>query len=107
MSSLLVVDDEPAVLQLFRRVFCSQEFAILTAKTAEEGLRRVREEQPGVVVLDVLLPDSSGLDAYAEIRRIDPKLPVIFMTAGGASGTAIEAMKLGALDYMVKRAGRN
>ncbi len=102
MSCLLVVDDEPAVLQLFRRVFRSQEFAILTAKTAEEGLRRVREEQPDVVVLDVLLPDSSGLDAYAEIRRIDSKLPVIFMTASGASGTAIEAMKLGALDYMVK-----
>jgi two-component system nitrogen regulation response regulator GlnG len=102
MPSLLVVDDEPAVLQLFRRVFHSQECAILTAETAQEGLRRVREEQPDAVVLDVLLPDSSGLDVYAEIRRIDPRLPVIFMTASGASSTAIEAMKLGALDYMVK-----
>jgi two-component system nitrogen regulation response regulator GlnG len=102
MSSLLVVDDEPAVLQLFRRVFRSQEYSILTAETAEDGLRLVREEQPDTVILDVLLPDSSGLDVFAEIRRIDPKLPVIFMTASRASGTAIEAMKLGALDYMVK-----
>ncbi len=102
MPSLLVVDDEPAVLQLFRRVFRSQEYTVLTAETAEEGLSQVRQEPPDTVILDVLLPDSSGLDVFAEIRRIDAKLPVIFMTASGASGTAIEAMKLGALDYMVK-----
>jgi two-component system nitrogen regulation response regulator GlnG len=102
VPKLLVIDDEPAVLQLFRRVFQAPEFAVLTASTAQAGLCRVRDEQPDTVMLDVLLPDSSGLDVFAEVQRIDPKLPVIFMTASGASGTAIEAMKLGALDYLVK-----
>ena len=55
-----------------------------------------------VVLLDVMLPDVSGLEAYQEIQKIDPKLPVVFITVGGTSDTAIEAMKLGAYDYLLK-----
>ena len=55
-----------------------------------------------MAALDVLLPDGTGLDVFREIKQIDSKLPVIFMTGGGGSGTAIEAMQLGAMDYLLK-----
>ena len=63
----------------------------------QRGDRTVKARQPDAVILDVLLPDQKGLDVYAELRDIDPRLPVIFITGGGTSATAIEAMQLGAL----------
>jgi two-component system nitrogen regulation response regulator GlnG len=102
MSKLLVIDDEQSVLYSFRRVFEGNEVAVLTAATAAEGLRRVREDQPDVVVLDLQLPDRSGLEVFHDIHRADPKRPVIFITAHGTTETAIEAMKNGAFDYLVK-----
>src|SRR5208283_4198020 len=62
----------------------------------------VRRELPDAVILDVRLPDMSGLDAYRQIRQIDARLPVIVITAHGTTETAIEAMKLGAFDYLLK-----
>ena len=102
MPLLLVVDDEPSVLQLFRRKFESEDIAVVTAENAGDGLKLVAEQQPDVAVLDIVLPDQNGLDAFEQLQAIDPKLPVIFMTATGTSDTAIEAMKLGALDYLTK-----
>ena len=58
--------------------------------------------QPDVVVLDIILPDESGLSAYEEIRRLNPAIPIVFITASGTSDTAIESMRLGAMDYLSK-----
>ena len=73
-----------------------------TAATAREGIEAVRAQHPDAVLLDVRLPDMSGLDAFDEIRRIDPRLPVIIITAFSTTETAIEAMKRGAFDYLLK-----
>src|SRR5690606_1229213 len=62
----------------------------------------VRSKQPNVTVLDVMLPDGNGLDMLKSIRRIDERLPAIFVTSSSESATAIQAMKLGALDYLIK-----
>ncbi len=102
METLLVVDDEPAVLALFRQVFESRGLRVVTASTAREGVLAIREQQPDVAALDVLLPDGTGLDVFRQIKQLDCKLPVIVMTAGGGSETAIEAMQLGAMDYLLK-----
>ncbi len=102
MPQLLVVDDEPSVLHLFRRVFHAEDVVVATATTAAAGLKLFAESRPDAVILDVLLPDRMGLDVFSEMHRIDPKVPVLFITAGGASDTAIEAMKLGAFDYLLK-----
>jgi nitrogen regulation protein NR(I) len=102
MAKLLVVDDEPAILQLFRRKYEQDGIEVVTASTAEEGIQAVQNEQPDVAIFDIVLPDRTGIEAFEEIQRIDPKLPVIFMTALGASETAIEAMTLGALDFLIK-----
>ena len=103
MSRLLVIDDERSVLQIFQGVFAKQSHVeLIVAATAADGLRAAREQHPDTVILDVLLPDRQGLDVYAELRRIDPKVPVILMTSGGSSKTAIAAVQQGALDYLMK-----
>jgi len=65
-------------------------------------VRIVKESRPDAVIIDLMLPDAPGLDVYAKIRELDPKLPVVFITAGGTAATAIEAMQQGALDYLSK-----
>jgi two-component system, NtrC family, nitrogen regulation response regulator GlnG len=102
MPTLLVVDDEQSVRYSFRRVFEGNGVTVLAARTAAEGLDMVRQRTPDVVVLDLQLPDRSGLDVFQEIHELDPRRPVIFITAHGTTDTAIEAMKRGAFDYLVK-----
>jgi two-component system nitrogen regulation response regulator GlnG len=102
MPTLLVIDDEESVRYSFRRVFEGNQVAVLTARTAAEGLAQLREHNPEVVVLDLQLPDRSGLQVFPEVQALDPKRPVIFITAHGTTETAIEAMKQGAFDYLVK-----
>jgi two-component system nitrogen regulation response regulator GlnG len=102
MPTLLVIDDEPSVRYSFRRVFEEDGVAVLTASTAAEGLRLLREHAPDVVLLDLQLPDRSGLDVFHDIQASDPRRPVVFITAHGTTETAIEAMKGGAFDYLVK-----
>jgi two-component system nitrogen regulation response regulator GlnG len=102
MRTLLVIDDEDSVRYSFRRVFECDDLRVLTARTAAEGLATVRDQNPDVVVLDLQLPDRSGLDLFPDLQALDPKRPILFITAHGTTETAIEAMKRGAFDYLVK-----
>jgi two-component system, NtrC family, nitrogen regulation response regulator GlnG len=99
---LLVVDDEASVCYSFRRVFSARGVEVLSASTAEAGLEMLHKEHPDVLVLDLQLPDRSGMEVFAAVRESDARLPVIFITAHGTTDTAIEAMKQGAFDYLVK-----
>jgi two-component system nitrogen regulation response regulator GlnG len=102
MPTLLVVDDEPAILVAFRRAYRNAALEVATAEAASEGLALFEERRPDVVVLDVQLPDQSGLDLFRRIRAVDARTPVIFITGKTTTDTAIEAMKLGAYDYLFK-----
>ena len=102
MSHILVVDDEPADLNLARRSLEKQEHKVLSAGTAKEAIQYLRNSQVDVVVLDVMLPDGDGLDVLRKIRDFDKHLPVILMTSSSDSSTSIRAMKHGALDYLFK-----
>ena len=102
MPTLLVVDDEPSVCYSFARVFGDDTTRVISAGTIAEGLRLFQAEKPEVVVLDLLLPDGTGLQAFDAIQTISPKQPVVFITAHGTTTTAIEAMKRGAFDYLIK-----
>jgi two-component system nitrogen regulation response regulator GlnG len=102
MPTLLVIDDEQSVCYSFRRVFAGDGVEVLTARTGAEGLELLREHGPDVVVLDLQLPDRSGLEVFHAIQAQDPRRPVIFITAHGTTETAIETMKAGAFDYLVK-----
>ena len=102
MATLLVIDDEESVRYSFRRVFGAEGVTVRTAATAADGLAQVAELNPDVIVLDLQLPDRPGLDLFREIHARDPRRPVVFITAHGTTETAIEAMKGGAFDYLVK-----
>jgi len=99
---LLVVDDEPSILHFFRRAFSDPEVELVTAPSAEEGLEKVRNAKPDLIVLDVDLAGQSGLDLFRQIQKVDPRTPVIFITGHGTTATAIEAMQLGAYEYLLK-----
>ena len=102
MPKLLIVDDEPAIRYSFRKLFAAGEIAVLTAGTLAEARTVYAEERPDVVVLDLQLPDGSGMAFFDEVRVADPRRPVVFITAHGTADTAIEAMKRGAFDYLNK-----
>jgi two-component system nitrogen regulation response regulator GlnG len=102
MSTLLAVDDDRTVLHVIRQAFREGTPAIVTAADAREGLDVVRRGGVDVVLLDIMLPDQSGLEVFRHIHAFDSKIPVIFLTSQSSSETAIEAMKLGAYDYLLK-----
>ncbi len=102
MSRILVIDDDRSVRHLIAKAFEDTDVQVVPAATAEEGMRLLGEAQSDVVLLDILLPESSGLDLFERIRTADPKLPVIFITSLSSSETAIKAMTLGAFDYLLK-----
>jgi two-component system nitrogen regulation response regulator GlnG len=102
MPSVLVIDDDAAMGHVFRRFFEDSEINVLTAGSASEGLDLIRHNKPDVTIVDIVLPDGSGLETFQRIQKLDAKMPVVFITAGGTSDTAIEAMKLGAFDYLLK-----
>lgn len=102
MLSLLVVDDDPAIPLIVRRVLSVPGYEVRSASTGQDALRTLAEHKPDVILLDIQLPDITGLELFHEIRRVDGTIPVIFITASGTSQSAIEAIKLGAFDYLTK-----
>ncbi len=101
MPSVLVVDDDRTILLLAEKALAPIA-DVVTAETAEQALEKLTQSNFDAVLLDIQLPDRSGLAAFCEIREFDSKLPVIFMTIEAASDTVIEAMQLGAFDYLAK-----
>jgi len=99
---ILIIDDEPSVCYSFRRVVEKQHYEVATAHTMAEGLALFQSFCPDVVALDLSLPDGSGLDAFRRIQQLDHKCAVLFITAHGTTEVALEVMKEGAFDYLVK-----
>jgi len=102
MSKLLLIDDEEDVRYSFERIFNSPDIELATASSGEEGLKAIPKFKPDLVLMDVRMTGMNGLETLRRIRAADPKLLVILMTAYGTTQTAIEAMKLGAYDYLLK-----
>jgi nitrogen regulation protein NR(I) len=102
MATLLIVDDEASILLAFRKAFREPAVTVLTAETAAQGLEIARQRQPDVIVLDVHLPDMLGLEMLRRLRELDARSPIVFITGRGTTDTAIEAMKLGAYEYLLK-----
>jgi two-component system nitrogen regulation response regulator GlnG len=103
MSKLLLIDDDRDVHYAFQRNFDSPEIELTTAPSGEEGLRIIPKLKPDLVILDNRMGTGmTGLETLRRIRQFDSKLLVILMTAYGTTQTAIEAMKLGAYDYLLK-----
>ena len=102
MSKLLLIDDEEDVRYSIQRIFDSPEIELATAASGEEGLKVIPKFKPDLVLMDVRMTGMTGLETLRRIRQSDPKLLVILMTAYGTTQMTIEAMKLGAYDYLLK-----
>jgi nitrogen regulation protein NR(I) len=103
MSRLLLIDDDPTlILDQLEHVIAPQGVQIATAASGSDGVRQFKALRPDVVLLDLRLPDASGLDVYRQINQIDARVPVVFITATTTAETAIEAVRQGAFDYLFK-----
>jgi len=80
MPKVLAIDDDRAVLRLVQKSLEALKVDVVTAESAQAGLAKLKSEGPDVLLLDIMLPDSSGIELAKEIRAIDAKLPVIFIT---------------------------
>jgi two-component system nitrogen regulation response regulator GlnG len=101
-SKLLVVDDDPLILKVLRFAIPAEDVELRTAMTAAEGFQSFVNNRPDAVLLDIRLPDESGLELFKRMQNIDPKVPVILMTGHSTAEVAIDAMRLGAFDYISK-----
>ncbi|MGA2176183.1 MAG: sigma-54 dependent transcriptional regulator [Verrucomicrobiota bacterium] len=102
MDKLLLIDDEVDVQYSFRRIFDQPDIELTTAASGEEGLKIIPRLKPDLVIMDVRMGGMNGLETLRRLRQLDAKQMVIMMTAYGTTQTAIEAMKLGAYDYLLK-----
>lgn len=102
MANVVVIDDDRSVCEMIRRSLEKINLTVSAATRAADGLNAIRTESPDVVLLDIMLPGTSGLEVFQKIRDIDRKLPIIFVTAGSDSSIAIKAMQLGGFDYVTK-----
>src|SRR4051795_5958739 len=103
MAKLLLIDDDPDLLpDQMRQVFPAPAHRVEIAPTGREGLERARNGRPDVILLDLRLPDQSGLDVLRQLRDIDARIPVVLVTVVRSADSAIEAMRQGAYDYLLK-----
>jgi two-component system, NtrC family, response regulator AtoC len=102
MEKILIVDDDEGLIHFLSRFFSKQSYDVVACTDASSGLDMLAEAQFDLILLDYKMPGLSGLDTLKEIRKLQIKTPVIVMTAYGTTETAIEAMKRGAYDYLLK-----
>jgi DNA-binding NtrC family response regulator len=99
---VLVVDDDPAMREFLRILLTSRGYGAVAVGSADEAVVRYRDERPTAVLLDVALPGTDGLDVLATLKRIDKDVPVIVVSGHGRTSTVVQAMKLGATDFVSK-----
>lgn len=107
VPTLLVIDDERSIRMAFQRLFEKDGIEVLTAGTGEDGLSVFEDRQPDVVVVDVSLPEMSGIEVFQQIHAQNPTVPVLFITGHGTTSMAIEAIQQGAFDYLFKPLDRD
>ncbi len=102
MEKILIVDDDEGLVHFLERFFVKQGYGVHSCSSGQSALEAMIKEQFDLILMDYKMPGLNGLDTLREIRRSQVKTPVIIMTAYGTTDTAIETMKLGAYDYLLK-----
>jgi two-component system KDP operon response regulator KdpE len=104
-TPVLVIDDEPPIRRLLRTSLAANGFQVLEAATAQKGLAAIEHEKPDVVLLDLGLPDTDGLDLIRTLRGRGDKTPIVVLSSRGEESSKVEALELGADDYVTKPFG--
>lgn len=102
MATLLIVDDEPSIHHAFHRIFRGKEIELISVHTRAEAVEKLTQLSPDAVILDLHLSDASGLETFHQLRAIDQRIPIILITGHGTTELAIEAIKHGAFEYLLK-----
>lgn len=102
MARIMIVDDDQGVLKSLEYLQANGEHELLVAATAEAALAQFRQQACDVVICNVRLPDASGLELLQQVHQLDPRVPVILITRQGTAHTAIEAIRQGAFEYLLK-----
>ena len=100
--TVLVVDDEPLIRDVLGELLRDAGYDVAHAENGRDALAVLEARPVDVILLDLRLPDGSGLEIFEQIRSLDERIPVIFVTVDKAADSAIEAMKRGAFDYLSK-----
>ena len=98
---LLIIDDEPSIVETVEHKFRKEGFSTFTADSAEEGMRLYRRVKPDLIILDIMLPQRSGLDFCRAVRK-DSATPIIFISARADEADRVRGLELGADDYICK-----
>jgi len=101
-GKVLIVDDAPDTLDIIQKLLSFEGYEVILASTGEEGVKKVKEEKPDVVLMDISLPGIDGTEALKRIRTINPIQSVIMLTAFATVENAIQALKDGASDFVKK-----
>jgi DNA-binding NtrC family response regulator len=101
-GSVLIIDDDAEIRESIELLLSSEGLSVDTASNGLEGMLRVESNLYDLVLLDLMLPGKSGMDVYKDIRRVDPALPVVILTAMGGVETAVAAIKEGCFDFVTK-----
>jgi two-component system NtrC family response regulator len=102
IPKILIIDDEEHMCWALKRAMEQEGYQAVTATSGSKGINLLKEKGPSLILLDLKMPEMDGLEVLGIIREIHPRVPVIMITAHGTIETAIEAMKLGAVDYITK-----
>ncbi len=102
MEKLLIIDDEKSLVELLGLVFKKEGYAVRTSLSAVKGLEMFEKEPADLVITDMKMPQVSGMEVLKRVKDAAPDVPVIMITAYGSVDQAVEALKAGALDYVVK-----
>ena len=102
MARVLVVDDEPDAIDLLRQFLMAKGYEVLAASNGEEALRKVKEDRPHLILLDVRMPKMSGLEVLKQVREIDHEVGIIMVLEVNEEETGREALRMGAFDYITK-----
>jgi len=101
-TNILVIDDEAGIGDILQKILVKEGHDVLTATNGKDGIKHVKKSNVDLVILDIKMPEMDGIEVLEKIHEIDKNIVVIMLTAYGTLGTAREAMRLGAYDYITK-----
>jgi len=102
MQRILVVDDEIAICNLLRKFLTSKGYDAYTALDGPTAIAKVKAVRPHIVLLDIMMPGMGGIETLKEIRKVDPRVGVIMVTAIADNELGLRTLELGASDYICK-----
>lgn len=101
-NKILIIEDSPDVLDMYNVKFSSENYNVITAKDGEEGMKKILEEKPDIILLDIIMPNMNGLEMLKKIKDEGIKANIIVLSNLGQEGQKKTALELGASHYLVK-----